>query len=304
MNALATFTLRGPWQAALVVWTATLLPFLSVFSGAALALVTLRQGPRPGLLVIALAGTALGVITFLLYGTVSGAVAVITLYWLPSWLLANVLRYTVSLAKTLQASLVLTAVLFCGCAAYLGDIAAWGQNLLTTVLEPALIQAGAASGPADSAQMRAAMAALEKLLAPLLLGLIFASGLLSVILSLLLGRWQQALLFNPGGFRKEFHELRLGRRSALVALAIGGLALLTQSALLDNIALLVAVIYAVQGIALVHGLVGKAGLAVGWLVGFYLLLLLAQPHMTALLYLASLIDAWADFRSRVRPRAM
>ncbi|MEZ5581549.1 MAG: hypothetical protein R3F37_01040 [Candidatus Competibacteraceae bacterium] len=46
-------------------------------------------------------------------------------------------------------------------------------------------------------------------LAPMVVGLIFANGLASLLCGLLLGRWWQALLFNPGGFSREFHELRL-----------------------------------------------------------------------------------------------
>ena len=35
----------------------------------------------------------------------------------------------------------------------------------------------------------------------------------------MLARWMQASLFNPGGFQKEFHQLRIGHKVTLILIS-------------------------------------------------------------------------------------
>lgn len=288
--------MRGRWPAALVIAGMALLPVLNLFSGAALVLVTLRQGPREGLLTGLLGFAASAVLLLLLTGSVAPALGLAGAFWAPLWLLAAVLRYTVALDKTLPVALLGVTVAMLAYAAYLGDPTAWGAALLQQVLEPALAPLGLRDEPAALMQVR-------EWLAPLVLGLMFANLLLTVLISLLLGRWWQALLYYPGGFQREFHELRLGKPMALLALGVFSLAVLLKQPLLVNLALLWLVVYTLQGVALVHGLVARAGLALGWLAGFYVLLAVALPQFAVILCLLSVLDPWVDFRARVRPRA-
>jgi hypothetical protein len=208
-----------------------------------------------------------------------------------------VLRSTVALARTLQSALLVAVLVLLVCAIYTTDLAAWGQHWLEQVLNPLLQQL-----PLTANEQTTLAQGLDAL-APLVAGLIIANGLASVLLSLLMGRWWQAVLFNPGGFRTEFHELRLGQPMAIGALLVFGVAWLTKSPLLANVLPLLVVIYALQGIALLHGIANNAKLARGWLVGFYLLLLLALPQVLTLLCLVSISDAWLDFRARIKPPA-
>jgi hypothetical protein len=117
---------------------------------------------------------------------------------------------------------------------------------------------------------------------------------------LLLGRWQQALLFNPAGFRPEFHELRLGRPLAALTLGLFGAAMLSGWPPLSNAMLVVGLLYTLQGVALVHAVAFKRQLSPIWLLLFYLLLLV--PLLSQLVMALGVADAWADFRDRVRPR--
>ena len=132
-----------------------------------------------------------------------------------------------------------------------------------------------------------------------------AAALSSVLASLLLARWWQALLYNPGGFREEFHALRMGRRSSLVALVLFGAGLFgggMLEALATNLALVAVMLFLFQGLATAHGLAGKLKLATGWLVALYAVLILAPPQMVVVLSALGFADAWVDFRGRVGNR--
>lgn len=296
MRAIASFIMRGSVQAACAIVVGAMLPLLSVVSGAPLALVTLRQGAKAGFVVAVMATVLAGLLFWLLFGALSPLLGLLGLL-LPLWLLALVLRHTLSLATTLKVSLLMATLLLLGCAIYIGDLAVWGRALLEEAINPFFEQT---QGGSEQAEMAQVLDYLDSL-APITLGLLVASSLLTVLLSLLVGRWWQALLFNPGGFRKEFHELRLGQSMALMASLVLAAVWLLKLPVLTNLVLLVILIYALQGIALLHGVVSKARLNRFWLVGFYALMLVMPLYVLLLLCLLGFIDAWLDFRARLKP---
>lgn len=289
MQAVAAFILRGRQQAAALIVPAVLLPVLNLGSGAALALVTLRKGAQEGMLTLLLSTCLLLILSMWLFGSTVPAIVLVATLWLPLWILAGILRHTISLAVTLQSALALALLAVLGFSLVIGDVTGWGQELLERLLDPLLQQLQLGE------QQRSDI---EATLAPLLLGLFVANILLSILLSLLLGRWWQALLFNPAGFGAEFRQLRLGRPLALLTMLLCGGAVLAQWPLLINLLSPLLVIYALQSIAVVHGVVNRARLAQGWLVGLYVLLLLL-PQSLFLLSLLGVVDAWVDFRARI-----
>ncbi|MEE4376314.1 MAG: hypothetical protein V2J55_02215, partial [Candidatus Competibacteraceae bacterium] len=62
MRSLASFVMRGRSQAAMVIVVAGVMPLLNLFSGAALALVTLRQGGREGFITLMLSTAIAGIL--------------------------------------------------------------------------------------------------------------------------------------------------------------------------------------------------------------------------------------------------
>jgi hypothetical protein len=294
MRGVASFVMRGRWQATVIIVVGALLPLLNVFSGAALALVTLRRGSREGLRLM-LMSAALACIPFaVMTASVAPALGLLALFWAPLWVLATALRVTVSLADALRLAVLIAALALLGFNGYVGDATAWGRALLEQVLTPLLTPLGLTERDPQG------VAQLFDYMAPLVLGLLFANTLASLLCCLLLGRWWQALLYNPGGFRREYHELRLGRPTTLVALLICGLALTFRTPWLLAWSLLLMVIYTLQGLAVAHGIVAKAGLARSWLVGLYVLAFFALPQMLVLLCLLGASDAWGDFRARYK----
>ena len=65
-----------------------------------------------------------------------------------------------------------------------------------------------------------------------------------------------------------------------------------------DLVMLIVAAYALQGIALVHGLVASRGGARGWIVAMYASLLLVTPITVLVLSVAGFSDAWIDYRER------
>lgn len=300
MQALASFVMRGVPQAVmltiLLAALSLLLPPTSMLSTAVVGLVTLRNGPRAGALVMGLSTAASGVIALLALGGINLAIGFLILMWLPIWLLAVVLRSSRSLGLSVVAGLVLGAVMLGGQFVQSADpVAEWSEIL--TPFVASLVEAQLVDGGQQ--------AALVSLMASWMPGIVAAGFFLQLAVSLMLARWWQALLYNPGGFRAEFHRLRLPRMLSVVLLLALLLILLPGGSgvsLPEYALVLLVVTWFIQGLALAHGMVGKLGSSSGWLIGIYLLLLFALPHTVIVLAMAGIADAWFDFRARLGPR--
>ena len=115
-------------------------------------------------------------------------------------------------------------------------------------------------------------------------------------------RWGHAALDNPGGFGREFRDLRVGRRFATGAGVVAVVALLAVprgAGVGHDLLVLIVAACAIQGIALVHGLVALRGGSRGWIVAMYASLLLVTPAAVLALSVAGFSDAWLDYRARL-----
>jgi hypothetical protein len=294
VRGFAAFIMRGRAQAVMVAAVCTVLSLLlaplSYVGAAAIALVTLRVGQRDGMLVMAGAGLAAGLLAWLALGSPLPALAFAIMFWLPVWLLAVLLRQGVSQGLVLAAAggLGLLGVIFVH---LLVPVPAdWWRELLREVLLPML----------EQRDVRIEPAVLEQA-AQLMTGLVAAITILGALLSLYLGRWWQALLYNPGGFATEFRGLRLHRLVAVatalvvVGTVVAGDALGTLGL---EFVILAVLLYTVQGLAVAHALVASRGLSVGWLFGLYFALLFLSPQSTLVVGMAGYADSWLDFRAR------
>jgi hypothetical protein len=119
--------------------------------------------------------------------------------------------------------------------------------------------------------------------------------LLAAIACLALARSWQAGLYNPGGFREEFHGLRLAPKELIVLIALSVISMVLG---ISALAMLAWIPLLVAGIALVHGIVGLKGMNGLWLVAFYVLLITTWPTILIVLLLG-LIDTFANIRARL-----
>lgn len=119
----------------------------------------------------------------------------------------------------------------------------------------------------------------------------------TAVLALLLARALQAKLYNPGGFREEFHQLRM-TPPFTAALMVGMLVSQWQPAAVIVVPLLILPL-AVAGLGLVHGLAGRKPGNRTPLVLFYLMLVLFAGPGLVLLVAAATMDSFIDFRKRI-----
>jgi len=301
MRGLANFVMRGTPQAAAVAAgfgvLAFLLPPVVLLSGAAIALITLRRGPQHALKLLLLATVGCGMLAWLLVGAPTPGLILSLLYWAPLLLLAVILRNTISLALTLQVMVLLGFGLLLMLYLLLGNPEIWWTEMTRDMLRQ-MNEAGMFPDP----EVAPALAEFFRTWAVLAPGQLIFSALLAIVLGLLLGRWWQALLYNPGGFQQEFHNLRLGQPAAITMVALLLLSLLIGQAQpwILNLTLIAGLIYVLQGLAIVHGAVGRAGLSTAWLVTFYVALLFILPLWQFLLLFA-VADTWIDVRARIKP---
>lgn len=292
MRSLASYIMRGRMQAVLItVLFAGLslpLPPLLYLSGGAVALVTLRTDPKFGLSVVLIAGLIMSLVSVLATGSMLPAIVFMSLIWLPIWFLSTILRQSVSLSYVITIACGIGLLLTIGAHLLIGDPVVWWQQ----VLDQLMAEMGAGDGISESIEQ----------IARLMTAIVVVALLLNVLFGLLLGRWWQSMLYNPGGFAEEFRQLRLPKSIAWITIAVMLVSILAQQGagmLAGNLMIVLVFFYLLQGVAIIHNVVAERKLNVGWLVGFYFLMIIALPQVALLLLLMGVSDAWLDIRARI-----
>lgn len=282
MRELARFVMKGPGQASGVALVSTLVPMMFWVGAATVALVTLRLGASKGLSVFL---WALAPALAWWFGLQDPTALVVLL---STFVMAEVLRRSISLRRTMLIGF--------GCSVLIGLLApmlfseAIDKMMLLT--EEVLKQLATDAEIEVDDQIRAGFQSL-------LIASFAASFYLMSVGSLFLARYWQSALFNPEGWRREFHELRLDPTALFIVIGSGFLGPLVG---IDSYLLVFSamVLFSVCGFALVHGLIGKKNLGGQWLFGFYMMVIVLFPMSQLFVAIAAIMDSAADFRSRVQ----
>ena len=207
--------------------------------------------------------------------------------WLPVWAGATVLRLTGRQGLLLLALVVLAALSVVAVYLLVGDAAAFWRQWLDGMLDKAL-------PPARVTDYKTALAPAL----PLFTALLAAAWVLNSFGAVLLARWWQARLFNPGAFQAEFHALRLPGPVLPVSALVFILMLapvLPWQAMFRDLTVLLLLMYLLQGLAVAHRGVKRRGRSRVWLAGLYGLLLLV-PHTALFLAGLGMLDTWRCWR--------
>lgn len=272
MRGLAEFVMTGRKQATMAVLLLGLVPLINLLSPAIVGLVMLRKGAREAALILAwailpLAGWAIAgdIVPLIMLLGISG--------------LALLLRETESWEFTLLASILI------------GVCVEFYLRMRPEVLDLIFQQLDAYMATNDLQSMQ--IEDLRKFVTSFI-GSVY---MFLAVMLLMLARWMQATLYNPGGFQQEFHQLRIKQKIALSLMVV---------MLLANFGVVVPstwVLYLIlpmlfSGVALIHAVVAQKKLSSMWLVVFYAVIML--PLVVQMVVLLALIDSWYDFRARLQ----
>jgi hypothetical protein len=295
MSALAQFIMKGRNQAILMLSFFTILSWLlslaSLLAAATLALPTLRLGPREGMIVMAGALPVVAVAGYFLMGSALDAAGFALVIWVPVILVSWVLRVTTNLSSALAAAVGLGSLSVTGFYLVVDDVAGFWKNQFQTLLKPILDQQAQVAGDAS-------IATTLDVFSRFATGSVAAGSILSVMLSILLARWWQAGLYNPGGFRKEFISLRLNKWLALTVLVSIATILMSGGDIglfVANLILPVFVGAMMAGFSVVHALLSDNPNGRFWLTGLYIGIMFVTP-LIILVALLGIADSWFDWR--------
>lgn len=271
-------TMNGLWLTIVVVtlWLV----------GGTISLVTLRLGLWEGsqIMLAAIAAFSVGVMLF--QQSIRGSLPYILITFVPIWLLANSLRTTGTQWGMLKSAITFMVIIYSTLYLMGYDMVAIHHTMVDPLLKPGVI---ADVTEATIKFMR--IAVFPSFVAMLVLSL--------WIMSVCIGRWWQALLFNPGGFQQEFHQLRISKNVAIPA-AILAWVISSQSGTLQyfaaDIFILLTFFYWLGGVALVHSIAGN--LRLHWSVYLIFYPLNIIPPMQVIVAGAGFFDSWFNFREK------
>jgi hypothetical protein len=265
--------MHGRRQAIIVVVLTGLFPLVYCLSAAVVGLVNLRKSATEGLIIL-----LWSLLPAALLWMAGDSTPVILM--LSTAILAQVLKYKESWSRVIMLGTVLAILTQLSLVWQEGYVA----ELVSIVEEAIDLQRSQGVVVEYSASE----------VVNLLLGFYGAYHFTTVISCLVLARWWQAALYNPGGFKTEFHQLRLEPGFA-VLLAGFILAALTGVPPLSSWLAIMCIPPLLGGLALLHYLVAWKKLGFSWIVMVYLLALFISP----VVILLGLADSIVNFRKRI-----
>ena len=281
MRGLAEFIMRGRWQALGVAVLGSGSLLFGWVSAAAIALVTLRNGSASGGWL-----TLWAILPAIIIAAISGDTGSVLLL-LGTFSLAVILRESVSLSLAVMASVPLALL---GGAALTLFNGVFLQELVAT-FNQALAQF-----EQELAQCEAAEMVFNGVSVPQVAALLATGNAVIALLSLILGRYWQASLYNPGGFGEEFRALRLPV-GAVLLMASAALILWWMGADWRVWSAVVVLPLTIVGFSLLHAFAKRAGKGVTWLALMYALWIVLDP-VKWLWVGCVVIDTFADVRGR------
>ena len=261
-----------------------IMPPVSIVSSASVALVTLRRGAFEGLTILVCSSVVAGLLGFLALGNYQFALLYVMVLWVPVWLISIVLREGRYLSLAVEIAVLIGVLGVAGFYLYAPDPAAMWKNILSQMI------------PAD-----APVADIQRtidVLAHYMTGVVAAGSVFSLLFGLFLGRWWQATLYNPGGFRQEFLSLSSQPRLAIGSIAVVAIALASSgvsSEIAWNVTILLFVLFTVIGTSVLHTLFAAMKLG-RYMVPMLYITLFLIPHAMLLVALIGLSDAWLNLR--------
>lgn len=276
MYAIAEFAMRSRGHAIATSIIAALLPLLGWLSTVIVALVCLRHGAAAGAMILLWTLLPIGG-AFYFVGDPTPAFALIG-----TFLIASLLRQTLSWELVLITAVVLAAI----------------GTLVFELVAAGLLDQFVEFYLEYQASVDASVVIPAEDVRTLLLGFIALGQAYAMLVMLILARWCQSMLYNPGGFRQEFHRLKLSPMISAGLLALMMVCYLFSEQVGFLLPLvMVPMVFAALG--LVHWMMATKELSGHWVAMFYVSLVLLFQLIYPLLASLALMDSWLNLRERI-----
>lgn len=277
MRALAELVMRGRRYAIAASMLGATIPLLNWVSTAIVSLVVLRKGAAEGSIVLLWTLLPLGIALYFI-GNLMPVIALVG-----TAIMAYMLRVTLSWEFAVAVAVIASAIgslVFEYTAADVLVILVefyvdyWKQNAIVVSSEVAR---------------------------QTIVGIYAMGHAFGMCVLLVLARWWQSQLYNPGGFQKEFHQIRMTPwfSTGIVVLMMFSLVFDDQ---LGRWLPLLTVPLIFSGIALVHWTIGFRKMSMNWVIAFYLLLLFFSNLIYPILASLTLMDSYLDLRQRIQTK--
>jgi hypothetical protein len=310
LRRFTDFVLQGRIQACAIAFVLAYIPIIGSVSVLIPGLVTLRKGALEGALVF-LAATAPYLLSY--FGATQSATVQIDLALVAvvivaasnalMWIFAIILRRYSSWGFILDLAVVLGVVIIGMIHFIYPDVKEWWGQQLTgyfnkTAVMMREMQPSAEVVPAD---VRVQVVNAIKLYAT---GIFFVSIMFNALLQLVISRWWQAIMFNPGALRQELLRIRLSYMAGALFLTCYSLASFGNETAKDIMPVMY-LIFSAAGLSIAHYLLVER-LGLRWLVVLYagsigvMVLFPGGVALIALLFSAvAFFDIGLNFRKRL-----
>ncbi|TDO98267.1 hypothetical protein [Marinomonas balearica] len=278
MSGLADWVMKKRINAIISVAAFSVIPIMFWLSAAILGLVVLRKGVSEGIPVFAWGGLP----ALLLWYFQGDATALMVLF--DTLLLAFILRLKVSWSWVLLS------------ASWLAIISSWVYPLIMRDMLEFITELS----QQVIANQKDAVELSKETIFQLSVTAISVVQVYIAVAALFLARRWQASLYNPGGFKREFHMLRLPVVFALVlvTMVLIGESLEGSFEIFAKAAIPALVL---PGLALVHGILAKKRIGLAGLVLFYLIgIFVLNVYFLSIVMVLAIIDSFVDIRSRIK----
>jgi len=286
VQAIAAWLVSRPQNAVLGLAVTLLLPAPQLTSGVIMVLLVLGQGTKLAVIEACIAASVLLTVSLLFGVSIASIVMLMVGTWLPVFLLATLLSGSRSLTLTVQVSVIVAAVAMLGFYVVVVDPVAFWQPYMTMMAE--LVAK-------NNLQLN-----LELLTAEIMtVSAVLAFWLLYTV-GLLLGYALYRRLPPETRDFGWFRNLNLGRVIAFTMALTSLFAFVVDVTWLQNLAFVLFVVFWMQGLAIVHWMHAERQLPLAALIAVYALLPFLQVLLMTALAVFGYMDAWFDFRRRLK----
>jgi hypothetical protein len=273
--------------ASILALVSLVMPPVSIVSSASVALVTLRLGAIEGLIVLGCSTAIVTVLGYFLLGNYQVVLLYGMVLWIPVWLISIILREGRYLSLAIEAAVLIGVLGVVGCYLYNAELAVMWKTMLLQMAPPNV--------HVEDIQHTVDM------LSHYMTGIVAAAAVFGLLFGLFLGRWWQAILYNPGGFRQEFLSLNTHPRLAIGSIVVVIAASLSSGVISEvswNITILLFVLYTFIGTAVLHTVF--AAMKMGrYIVPMFYVTLFLIPHAMLPVAIVGLSDAWMNLRNKI-----